>query len=384
MGVVLAGWCSSLKSKKVRQDTSDFATYADIALSNVDLSRVFGATNFFTPRLHEKIDQLRKQGIGLGVWDWTGRFLGNGIELFITASVLIVGGKLVIEGELSVGVLFAFIIYAGIASNGMNKVLNQVETLGRAMAASSRLNGTLSALVMDTGARPGMDFHVPIKTIRCEGITLQYELGAPIFQDYNAMFECGRLYLLRGDNGSGKSTLLRALSGLLSPSDGRIVINQQSLSDVNLEEYWKSISVIFQLQLVYDVSVRENLIIGNSKCCNEDLQRLVERFAIGSSEANRNSILVHPATTLSMGNQRKVAIARALAKPADLYLFDEPSANLDAKSVVQLADTISQLARKHIVIIATQDDRLEAILKETCPLILDRIHISGTTSIQTP
>jgi ABC-type transport system involved in cytochrome bd biosynthesis fused ATPase/permease subunit len=229
-----------------------------------------------------------------------------------------------------------------------------------------------------------MDFHVPIKTIRCEGITLQYELGAPIFQDYNAMFECGRLYLLRGDNGSGKSTLLRALSGLLSPSDGRIVINQQSLSDVNLEEYWKSISVIFQLQLVYDVSVRENLIIGNSKCCNEDLQRLVERFAIGSSEANRNSILVHPATTLSMGNQRKVAIARALAKPADLYLFDEPSANLDAKSVVQLADTISQLARKHIVIIATQDDRLEAILKETCPLILDRIHISGTTSIQTP
>lgn len=147
----------------------------------------------------------------------------------------------------------------------------------------------------------------------------------------NFTFKEGRIYTISGDNGIGKTTLLKSLVGLVSPISGNITINKESILDWDLRRTSKLFSILFSRQEIdSSIKVREIFEFSLSHLLPADkLQISIEKFL---SYFNIEYLLNMPFGLLSDGQKQLVLIARALIKPATIYLLDEPTIYLDIKT----------------------------------------------------
>jgi len=175
----------------------------------------------------------------------------------------------------------------------------------------------------------------------------------------------GQLVLLAGRNGAGKSTLLRLLIGALRPGSGRVDLHERPLSE------WQSLARAREIAFVpqdaenpFEFTGRELVTMGRhphrqrSRALLPDDISAIER-ALAAVDAT--TLADRPVTTLSGGEQRRIAVARALATEAPLLLLDEPTSNLDLEHALQLVGLLRKLAAaRRGVLVASHDLNLLA------------------------
>jgi len=176
--------------------------------------------------------------------------------------------------------------------------------------------------------------------------------GRDVFADLSFALPPGGALLLTGPNGSGKSSLLRLMAGLLKPAGGALLWGGTSIAEAP-EEHAARLHYLGHLDAVKPVlSVTENLrfwaaLRGAAKARRAALDDALERFAL-------TELAAVPGRLLSAGQRRRLALARLVAAPADLWLLDEPSVGLDHASVERLAAAIAaQRAGGGRVVVAT-------------------------------
>ncbi|WP_193366960.1 heme ABC exporter ATP-binding protein CcmA [Pelagibius marinus] len=164
--------------------------------------------------------------------------------------------------------------------------------------------------------------------------------GRDVFAELSFALPPGGALLLTGPNGSGKSSLLRLMAGLLKPAGGELLWDGQAISEAP-EEHAARLHYLGHLDAVKPVlSVAENLrfwadLRGSAASDrNTTLDAALERFAL-------TELAAVPGRLLSAGQRRRLALARLVAAPADLWLLDEPSVGLDHASVERLAAAIA-------------------------------------------
>ena len=193
-----------------------------------------------------------------------------------------------------------------------------------------------------------------------------------VLSNVNFTFESGKLYAIVGPSGSGKSTLLSLMAGLLSPTDGEVLLDDQSYKSLNLDQLRREkLTVIFQafhlfplLTAIENVSFPMEI---NGLPLAESMPKaakLLEEVGISGEKHKR-----YPAN-LSGGEQQRVAIARALSTGAGILLADEPSGNLDEANSIQVMDLLLELAhtRNRCVIVVTHDLELAARADQVLPM----------------
>ncbi|MGQ8366776.1 ABC transporter ATP-binding protein [Glaciecola sp. 1036] len=206
-----------------------------------------------------------------------------------------------------------------------------------------------------------------------QGITLEY--------NNNLVLEVDKLHLQKGEigcilgpSGSGKSSFLRAISGLLTPSSGRISINQTVVSDgkkhVSVEN--RQVGMVFQdLCLFPHMTVKDNIAYGLHKfTAQQKAQRIDEVLQlVGLSEfASRYPF------ELSGGQQQRVAIARAIAPQPQLMLMDEPFSSLDPELREQLASDLRKLLKSlNITALVVTHDQHEAFALADKIAVFDKL-----------
>lgn len=178
-------------------------------------------------------------------------------------------------------------------------------------------------------------------------------------------FKYGELNAVVGPSGSGKTTLLSILAGLDRPSEGKIFIDEDNLSELDLDTYRRErVSIIFQsFQLFPLLTVLENVSypMENSgvpiKEAKTKAEKLLLMLGITQEKHKR-----YP-SKLSGGEQQRVAIARALASGAKVLLADEPTGNLDRENTVHIMEILKNLAHQdgYCVIVVTHDHEVAAI-----------------------
>lgn len=172
--------------------------------------------------------------------------------------------------------------------------------------------------------------------LQIEHLTKSY--GAPVLKDFSYSFPEKGLFVLRGNSGSGKTTLLRLIAGLETPDDGAIQKPDQA-----------KISVVFQeARLLPFYTLLENLMLVAPKKTKEEALAVLEKFAL------REAAEKYP-DTLSGGMKERAAIARSLFFGGDIFLWDEPTKELDAGNAGLVIEEMKTLARAHLVICATHD-----------------------------
>ncbi len=206
-----------------------------------------------------------------------------------------------------------------------------------------------------------------------KNLTFRYKnTNQDVLSNVNFTFESGRLYAIVGPSGSGKSTLLSLMAGLLSPTEGDVLLDDQSYKSLNLDQLRREkLTVIFQafhlfplLTAIENVSFRMEINGISPAESMPKAAKLLEEVGIGSEKHRR-----YPAN-LSGGEQQRVAIARALSTGAGILLADEPSGNLDEANSVQVMELLLELAhaRNRCVIVVTHDLELAARADQVLPM----------------
>lgn len=178
-----------------------------------------------------------------------------------------------------------------------------------------------------------------IETIRCiefRNVSFKYSNGKYALKNASFFIQPGESVALIGENGSGKTTLTKLLLGLYDEYEGEIFINDINLKQIGIESYQKKIGAVFQDYVKYETSLRENIAFGDMDLLSNDEAILhalkvvnLEHKAKGAEGLDSVIGSWFGGRQFSIGEWQRLAIARALFRKADVYIFDEPDASLD-------------------------------------------------------
>ncbi|UXU06869.1 ABC transporter ATP-binding protein [Agrobacterium tumefaciens] len=212
------------------------------------------------------------------------------------------------------------------------------------------------------------------KSVSIRDLSLSFG-AVTVLKDLNLDIYDGEFLVLLGSSGCGKSTLLNCIAGLLEPTDGQIFIKDRNVTWEEPKD--RGIGMVFQSYALYpQMTVEKNLSFGLqvAKVPKEEIDRRVKRAA---GILQIEPLLKRKPAELSGGQRQRVAIGRALVRDVDVFLFDEPLSNLDAKLRSELRVEIKRLhqALKNTMIYVTHD-QIEALT------LADRIAIMKSGVIQ--
>ena len=205
--------------------------------------------------------------------------------------------------------------------------------------------------------------------IEMEGVGKSFG-GTVVFRDFSASLQPGRITAVRGANGSGKSTLLRLAAKLLSPDTGKVVAQDREAGLVLEKAEFRSrlAMVTPELRFYPRLTAWENMdfLLGlrGEKISGDSYSKLLER--VGLSEKKVNGV---QAGGLSTGMRQRLKLAVLLASQAEVWLLDEPGANLDLEGRSLVLREARQAADSGVlVLLATNDEREEAAADECISL----------------
>jgi putative ABC transport system ATP-binding protein len=161
--------------------------------------------------------------------------------------------------------------------------------------------------------------------------------------DVSFTAESSRVFAVMGPSGSGKSTLLRLINRLEDPVSGEIIVNGINVNTIPILELRRKIGFVFQLPLMFEGNVRDNLLFGpllSGRKPEEIDQKIVEYLPWFGFE--KNMLERHPAK-LSVGERQRICILRALMNEPEVLLMDEPTASLDPCSAERILNLIKKI-----------------------------------------
>jgi multiple sugar transport system ATP-binding protein len=181
-----------------------------------------------------------------------------------------------------------------------------------------------------------------------------------VLHDINLAVEEGEFVVLVGPSGCGKSTTLRLIAGLEDVTKGEVIINDRIVNRV--EPHHRNIAMVFQNYALYPhKNVRENIIFGLRRA-RAPKELIEERLKKASRILELTDLLDRKPAQLSGGQRQRVAMGRALVRDADVFLFDEPLSNLDAKLRHQMRTEIRRIHREYkTTSIYVTHDQVEAM-----------------------
>lgn len=202
-----------------------------------------------------------------------------------------------------------------------------------------------------------------------ENVVKQYG-NVTVLNNLNLSIEDGEFLVLLGPSGCGKTTLLNLLAGLLEITDGRILIGDRDVTDLDPKD--RGLAMVFQSYALYPTkTVKGNLKFGLAaqKLPKDEVERRVDWAA---KLLQIEPLLNRKPAQLSGGQRQRVAIGRALVKQVDVFLFDEPLSNLDAKLRTEMRLEIKKLHDNlNSTIVYVTHDQIEAMTMATKIAVMD-------------
>jgi ABC-type multidrug transport system fused ATPase/permease subunit len=250
--------------------------------------------------------------------------------------VIIVGGKAVLSGRMSLGDLFMYIFFTGLMAFPVIQIASVGTQIAEAFAGLDRIREIMNMPTEDEEDAS----KVPIDEIQGEvefdNVWFEYHPGVPVLRNLSFKAPAGSTTALVGSSGSGKSTLTGLVMSFRRPLSGRIKIDGRDLSMIRLHDYRASLGVVLQDNFLFDGTIAENLSFSKPQASLEEIQT-VSRIAhceefIEGFEDKYETIVGERGVKLSGGQRQRIAIARALLAEPKILILDEATSNLDSES----------------------------------------------------
>ncbi len=159
----------------------------------------------------------------------------------------------------------------------------------------------------------------------------------PIIEDFNYIFESGRIYNILGPSGAGKSSLLRLFNRLDESSSGGVFLRDENIRDQNPCSLRRKIGYFFQTPYLFPGTVKDNILYANPALDDDSIMSLLSLVSL------KSSIFTSGVEMMSIGEKQRVALARLLALDPEIILLDEPTSALDTGNALVIENLIRRI-----------------------------------------
>lgn len=322
------------------------------ALSSLETLKASGAEGHMTRRTADRMVERINAGLlrrNLDLFAGQASVLIQGLA---GATILWVGGSLVVQERMTVGVYAAFIALQSLFLGPLDSLLSAAGQLQFVGNHLMRLDD-----VLDTPPEPSgtWDPGRLAGAVSIEGVTFGYSPGGPpVLQDITVDIRAGEKVALVGPTGAGKSTLARLMLGMHVPGTGRIRFDGRDLSELELSSLRRQMGVVLQDTFLFDDTVRANLSL-NDPSLPESRLVWAARMAcvwdvVEALPKGLDSRVGENGSLLSGGQRQRLALARALAHEPSILLLDEATSALDLDTEAKLHANLASLGCTRILI----------------------------------
>ena len=352
------------------------------SIAEIRTVQAFTREAYEADRFRSKIAEQFANAIRLTRWQST---IGPVMFFLLFSGSIVVlwyGGHLVIAGELSIGQLFAFILYTSIVAAPVGGLSMEWSRLQQAFGSADRVFDVLDREpeVRDLpGSRPARRLAGQIAFDR---VSFRYGGGVLVLEDVNVDIVSGSVVALVGPSGAGKTTFVNLVGRFYDPTSGAVRIDGEDVRTLTVASLREQLAIVPQEPILFAATVRENIRYGRLDATDAEIAAAAE--AGNATEFIRRlpegleTLVGERGVKLSVGQRQRIAIARAILRDARILLLDEATSSLDNESEFLVQQALQRLMRGRTTIVIAH--RLTTVERADRILVLERGRIveSGT------
>ena len=332
---------------QVEQLHTQLAGNAQDTLSNVMVVQSFSRLNSEARLFGDIVRQVLDHQFPVLNWWAVVSVLTRAASTITVIAIFILGTLLHMRGKASVGEIVSFMGFATLLIGRLEGAVGFVSRLVFQLPSLQQMFDVLDARSTVPEKPDARVIGRSTGEVRFENVAFAYPGGPRILNDVSMHVTPGRTIALVGQTGAGKSTAMAMLQRLWDPVEGRITLDGQDLRDLTLDSLRRNVGVVFQESLLFNRSIRDNLMTGRPDATQEEIERACRMaeahdFIIRKPQGY-DTMVGERGSALSGGQRQRLAIARALLKDPPVLILDEATSALDAATEARVQKALRAL-----------------------------------------
>lgn len=361
-------------STSIQDHTATLSTLAEEVISGIRIVKSFVQAQREKDRFADQVDQTLRLTLSRAAIMAVFIPVISLMTFSSATAVLWYGGQQVIDGTVTPGDLFAFVLFAGILIGPFSAAARVFTQIKEAQGATQRVFEILDAQP-DIDDRPDAQTLVTVEGhVRMENVTFGYDPRYAVLSNLSFEAKPGELVALVGPTGAGKTTVINLLHRFYDPTEGCLTIDGRDLRDVTLESWYRQIALVPQETILFGGTILDNIRYG-MMAAGESAVREASEAAhahdfITTLPDGYQTVVGEKGVNLSGGQRQRIAIARAILKNPRILLLDEATSSLDTDSERLVQEALQRLMKGRTTFVVAH--RLSTIQRADRILVLDK------------
>jgi ABC-type bacteriocin/lantibiotic exporter with double-glycine peptidase domain len=280
-------------------------------------------------------------------------------KVIITASLLAIGGYLVLSQQMNIGQFVASEIIILLVINSVEKIILGLETFYDVLTSVEKI-GLVTDMHLEEESATVFDNCYTSINLEVENLSFKFpDAKTKALKELNLEIEQGELIFIGGENGSGKTTLIRLLSGLLQPTSGTFYINDDTFKKIDLKQYRHQIGSIITGENPFEGTILENITFNDKNIPQENSIWAIESVQLTSFIKSLPKGLETPifpeGKQLSSSDAQKILLARSIVHKPKILFYEDPTDRMDDNVANEIIDFITDPKNEWTVIVSSKN-----------------------------
>jgi ABC-type bacteriocin/lantibiotic exporter with double-glycine peptidase domain len=281
-------------------------------------------------------------------------------KIIITASLLSIGGFLVVSQQMNIGQFVAAEIIILLVINSVEKIILGLETFYDVLTSVEKIGQITDLTLEEEFDNDGINYCYTDITLETENIKFKFPDSInSVLKDISLKIDQGERIVINGANGSGKTTLIRMLSGLLKPTSGSFYINDDTFKKIDSKQYRSQIGSVIHGESPFEGTYLDNITFNNKNITQEDLKWAIDGVQLSSFvKSLPESLDTHifpEGRQLSSSNAQKILLARSIIHKPKILFYEDPTDAMDEKVANEIIDFITAEENKWTIIVSSKN-----------------------------
>jgi ATP-binding cassette subfamily B protein len=354
VGTALFRIYSTRAYRRTRERVAEVLATLQETLSGMRVVQGFGRQEP-TARLFDRVNQEYREA-NMATIRLSGAYF-PGVELLAgigTAIILYFGATMVLDQEITVGVMVAFVGYLSSFFDPIQQLSQLYATFQSAMAALEKIFGVLDTQPRLADAPDAVELPPIRGEVELRGVGFAYD-RVPVLQDIDLHIRAGETVALVGTTGAGKSTLAKLIARFYDPAEGAVLIDGHDLRAVTQRSLRDQLAVVPQEGHLFAGTVAENLAFGRPEATDAELYAAAAAGGaddlIGGLPGGMDTVISEKGSGLSAGQRQLISFARALVANPRLLILDESTSSVDLRAEARIEAALDTLLSDRTAIV---------------------------------
>lgn len=339
-------------NRKSIENTEKLNNYFGEAFSGINTINLFNIQK----ERKEELDRYNKEETDISRNYFTIQSALKPVESMTKYLIISIIIYLCIQGKVAgidVGIIYVVVSYIDKFFEPLAHILYHYENLQQGRVSIKRIDDLLQKKENIENIYEGENTEKLEGNIRFKSVNFSYVEGRQILNDVTFSINKGEKVALIGETGAGKTTIINLILGFYKINSGNILFDGKNMDDISLESIRKNVSFIQQNPYIFDDTIKRNIIINNNNISDENIINILKQVGLYDRVKSFENGIYEKINdnSFSKGEKQLLAFARAIAKETSIYVFDEPTSNVDVESEIQLKKVIDNLSKDSTVII---------------------------------